>query len=148
MDKLCPCCNAEVESVHKHHIVPKVLGGLDIPTNIVECCESCHGKIHGRDMTNHRELTIEGLRKAKARGVQLGGARPGNEARHAAVKAVADGHADRVRSVIQSYRNNGASYRSIAAHLNQLEIATARGGEWFASTVRNYDLRITASFET
>ena len=143
MGTLCPCCRAEVDSVHKHHIVPKVLGGLDIPTNIVECCEECHGKIHGRDMTNHKALTIEGLRKAKARGVLLGGARPEAEVRHAAVKEVADGHANRVRSVIKSYRSNGSSYRDIASHLNQLEIATARGGRWFASTVRNYDLRMT-----
>ena len=143
MSTTCPCCLAEVESVHKHHIVPRVLGGLDIPTNIIECCELCHGKIHGRDMTNHRALTIEGLRKAKARGVQLGGARPGAEVRHAAVKAVADGHADRVRSVINYYRNNGSSYNDIASHLNKLEIATARGGKWFGTTVRNYYLRIT-----
>jgi len=98
-----------------------------------------------RDFISKR--TKSALQAAKARGVLLGGARPEAAVRHAAVKVVADGHADRVRSVIQSYRNNGSSYRSIAAHLNQLEIATARGGEWFASTVRNYDLRITASVE-
>ena len=96
-----------------------------------------------RDFISKR--TKSALQAAKAKGVLLGGARPEAIVRHAAVKAVADGHADRVRSVIQSYRNNGSSYRNIASYLNQLEIATARGGKWFASTVRNYDLRITAS---
>jgi len=98
-----------------------------------------------RDFISKR--TKSALQAAKARGVLLGGARPEAEVRHAAVKEVADGHANRVRSVIQSYRSNGYSYRNIAAHLNKLEIATARGGKWFASTVRNYDLRITGPIE-
>jgi len=95
-----------------------------------------------RDFISKR--TKSALQAAKARGVILGGARPEAAVRHAAVKAAADGHAYRVRSVIQSYRKNGSSYRAIASHLNQLEISTARGGMWFASTVRNYDLRVTA----
>tara|TARA_R110000744_G_scaffold279702_1_gene391909 strand:- start:53 stop:520 length:468 start_codon:yes stop_codon:yes gene_type:complete len=149
MDKLCPCCNAEVESVHKHHIVPKVLGGLDIPTNIVECCESCHGKIHGRDMTNHRELTIEGLRKAKARGVQLGAYRDGvfvggkgnadtarnaTEARTALYKSRA---LEKVPLLDEIDPDRTMSLRAVANKLNELSIPTISGrGNWAAASVR------------
>ena len=85
--------------------------------------------------------TKAALQAAKARGVKLGGARPEAEARHAAVKATADGNAARVSKAIKSHRSAGATYREIAEHLNQLKVTTARGGAWYAATVRNYDLR-------
>ena len=86
--------------------------------------------------------TKAALEAAKARGVKLGGARPEAEARHAAVKATADGNAARVSKAIKSHRSAGATYREIAEHLNQLKVTTARGGAWYATTVRNYDLRV------
>ena len=86
--------------------------------------------------------TKAALQAAKARGVKLGGARPEAEARHAAVKATADGNAARVSKAIKSHRSAGATYREIAEHLNQLKVTTARGGAWYATTVRNYDLRV------
>ena len=72
---ICQGCKIYTEDIHKHHIVPKVLGGIDEDSNIVNLCESCHGKVHGRNMLNHRKLTKEGLKKAKERGVKLGGFR-------------------------------------------------------------------------
>jgi len=72
---ICQGCKIYTEDIHKHHIVPKVLGGVDEDSNIVNLCESCHGKVHGRNMLNHRKLTKEGLKKAKERGVKLGGFR-------------------------------------------------------------------------
>jgi DNA invertase Pin-like site-specific DNA recombinase len=86
--------------------------------------------------------TKAALQAAKARGVKLGGARPEAEARHAAVKATADGNAARVSKAIKSHRSAGATYREIAEHLNHLKVTTARGGAWYATTVRNYDLRV------
>ena len=148
MGTKCPCCHAEVESIHKHHIVPKVLAGLDIPTNIVECCEECHGKIHGRDMTNHRALTIEGLRKAKARGVQLGAYRDGiyvggkgtaetakkaSEARTALYKSRA---LEKLPLLNDIDPDETMSLRSLAKKLNELEVPTISGrGIWNASSV-------------
>ena len=140
---ICSCCHTEVYILHRHHILPKVLGGVDAESNIIKCCEECHGKIHGRNMLNHRELTLKGLRQAKARGVKLGGARPEAEARHAAVKREADQNALRVSKIILQSREGGQTYRAIADHLNQLNVATARGGKWHSSTVKNYHLRVT-----
>lgn len=137
----CSCCHKECESLHKHHVLPRVLGGIDEESNIVKCCEECHGKIHGRDMLHHRKLTIEGLIKAKARGVKLGGARPNSQARHDAVKAKADAIANESKPMIEQYRNDGLSYHKIAVKLNEANVPTAQGGNWYASTVRNYDRR-------
>lgn len=86
--------------------------------------------------------TKAALKAAKARGVKLGGARPEAEKRHLAVKKLADKNAKRVMPIIIDSRKHGKSYRTIATLLNDLEVKTAKGGKWFASTVRNYDLRV------
>jgi DNA invertase Pin-like site-specific DNA recombinase len=93
-----------------------------------------------RDFISTR--TKAALKEAKERGVKLGGARPNNQARHEAVKAQADSRAKNVSQVIKDYRKTGKSYRYIAEQLNQLAVDTASGGKWYASTVRNYDLRM------
>ena len=87
--------------------------------------------------------TKAALQEAKARGVKLGGARPNSQARHDAVKALADQTALKVSKLIKDHRLSGRSYRYIAEQLNNLDVATAKGGRWFASTVRNYDLRLS-----
>jgi DNA invertase Pin-like site-specific DNA recombinase len=40
----------------------------------VSLCEACHGKVHGADLTIS-SLIKDGLAKARARGVRLGGER-------------------------------------------------------------------------
>ena len=92
-----------------------------------------------RDFISTR--TKAALQEAKARGVKLGGSRPNNQARHDAVKELADQMALKVSQLIKSNRSDGKSYRYIAEQLNQMKVATAQGGLWYASTVRNYDLR-------
>ena len=87
--------------------------------------------------------TKAALQEAKVRGVKLGGARPNNQARHDAVKAQADQNALRVSKLIKDLRKGAKSYRYIAEQLNELSVATAQGGRWYASTVRNYDLRVS-----
>lgn len=53
---------------HEHHVVPKILGG----TKTVPLCESCHGKVHGRNMVGHTRLVLAGMASAKAAGRHMG----------------------------------------------------------------------------
>jgi DNA invertase Pin-like site-specific DNA recombinase len=98
---------------------------------------------HEREMISQR--TKAALAAAKARGTKLGnpnGARAlrglGNAPAVAAVKASADAHTAQVLPVIESIRAKGiASLHAIAGELNRRGILTARGGRWYATTVRN-----------
>ena len=81
---------------------------------------------------------------AKARGVRLGNPRL-DEARKAAHKAAAaanaaaaERHAATVLPIIREIKRAGAqTLREIADALNARDVATARGGQWYAMTVRN-----------
>lgn len=72
------CCNCNYDAGNNiifHHIVPIIIGGNNIDSNIVPLCTDCHYKIHNISENNklsHSELTKIGLEKAKARGIQLG----------------------------------------------------------------------------
>lgn len=81
--------------------------------------------------------TKAALAEAKARGVKLGGIRGSTEKRNAALKAQADTFAAKVRPMAASMRDSGHSYAQIAQHLNETGVKTARGGLWYATTVRN-----------
>ena len=91
------------------------------------------------------DRTRAALAAAKARGVALGWSMPerAGEQRHAARKGAernvqkADRHAANVLPVIRQIAARGASLRQIADELNTRAIKTARGGLWYAATVRN-----------
>jgi len=91
------------------------------------------------------DRTRAALAAAKARGVALGWSMPGRagEQHHAARKGAernawkADQHAANILPVIRQIAARGASLRQIACELNMRGIKTARGGMWYAATVRN-----------
>lgn len=91
------------------------------------------------------DRTRAALAAAKASGVVLGWSMPGRagEQRHAARKGAdrnarkADQHAANVLPVIHQIAARGASLRQIADELKARGIKTARGGLWYAATVRN-----------
>lgn len=91
------------------------------------------------------DRTRAALAAAKARGVALGWSMPGRaeEQRQAARKGAdrnvrkADQYAANVLPVIRQIAARGASLRQIADELNMRSIKTARGGLWYAGTVRN-----------
>jgi DNA invertase Pin-like site-specific DNA recombinase len=84
--------------------------------------------------------TKDALAAAKARGVTLGGPRlpEAREIALATIKAHADQHAANVLPIIREAQRAGAtSLRDIAEVLNARGIATARGGRWHATSVKN-----------
>lgn len=91
------------------------------------------------------DRTRAALAAASARGVKLGWSIPeraGEQlaaSRKGAAKntAKADQHAANVLPIIQQIAEGGASLRQIAAVLNERGIKTARGGLWYAATVKN-----------
>jgi DNA invertase Pin-like site-specific DNA recombinase len=98
---------------------------------------------HEREMISQR--TKAALAAAKARGTKLGnpnGARAlrgrSNTPAVAAVKAAAAAHTAQVLPVIEAIRAKGkVNLHAIAAELNHRGTLTARGGQWYATTVRN-----------
>ncbi len=95
---------------------------------------------HEREMI--AQLTKDALAAAKRRCVKLGAPRHKLKATHAkAMAAIQSGADKRVANVvplIQAAQKAGVrSLRDIAEALNARGVPTARGGQWFASTVRN-----------
>lgn len=81
--------------------------------------------------------TKAALAEAKARGRVLGGLREGTAQRNAAARAKADDFAAKVLPTIAGRKAAGATLQEIADELNRMGVATARGGAWHPSTVRN-----------
>lgn len=79
--------------------------------------------------------TKAALAEAKAKGKKLGGIRPKTEARNVAVKAQAEGYAQKVAGMVQPMRQSGKTLREIADTLNASGVQTSRGGKWSAAQV-------------
>lgn len=88
--------------------------------------------------------TKDALAAAKARGQRLGGPKL-DEARTVAVKVIkaeADRHPGNILPIIQAIQKSGAAtLRQVADALNARGIATARGGRWYATSVKNVIVR-------
>lgn len=86
-----------------------------------------------RDFISKR--TKAALAEAKARGTQLGGLRDKTMQRNVAIQAKAKAEAERVMKVIKPLRDAGQSLTAIATTMNQMKVATSRGGQWTAMQV-------------
>ncbi len=57
---VCYICHAHksLDFVHKHHKVPKSLGGSDLPDNLLDLCSGCHADMHtlARMMRNPKRV--------------------------------------------------------------------------------------------
>lgn len=110
---MAACFECDAPADHMHHVVPRVLGG----TRTIPLCESCHGKVHSRDMTGHRRLTKAGLDAKRAKGERVGsipyGYRLGKDGKtlvpHEKEQAV-------IRQIL-TWREKGWTYRAIAETL-------------------------------
>jgi DNA invertase Pin-like site-specific DNA recombinase len=84
--------------------------------------------------------TRAALAAKKAQGVKLGNPRAAESSAKAAgvVAANADRFAANVLPIVAAMQKGGATtLKALAAELNQRGVRTARGGEWYPSTVRN-----------
>jgi len=84
--------------------------------------------------------TRQALAAAQARGVTLGSPKlaQARESAMASIKAGADQHAASVLPIIREAQKAGATtLRAIAEALNARGVVTARGGSWYAMSVKN-----------
>jgi len=79
--------------------------------------------------------TKAALAEAKARGTKLGGLRDKTMQRNVAIQAKAKAEAERVMKVVKPLRDAGQSLTAIAITLNDMKVATSRGGQWTAMQV-------------
>ena len=86
--------------------------------------------------------TKAALKAAKARGVKLGGNRATAARASQGNQEAADAYARSLAPIIQPMRAEGVSLRQIAARLASGGIATANGGAWDATKVRNVLARL------
>jgi DNA invertase Pin-like site-specific DNA recombinase len=96
---------------------------------------------------NHAELTREGLRRAKERGVKLGNHTNAEEARRLGREsqtARANEFALKIYEIILPMKEQGMPLDTIAEYLNSQNIATARGGKWYSKSVSNVWVRAKA----
>jgi len=94
------CCNCGAPAEHRHHIVPRSMGGSDKPSNLAPVCASCHGLIHDSRMVRLSRLAKEGQQRAKTKGVPFGPKRK---------------YTDAQAEHVQELRSQGKSYGAISA---------------------------------
>jgi DNA invertase Pin-like site-specific DNA recombinase len=80
--------------------------------------------------------TKQALAPLKGTG-KLGGNRGNIDKANAAARAVANAHAAKVMDTIRPLREAGRTFQEIADTLNRTGVSTSRGGQWYATTVRN-----------
>jgi DNA invertase Pin-like site-specific DNA recombinase len=109
------------------------------------CCDNPHANRlmlhmlaafaeHEREQISHR--TKVALAAAKARGVKLGNPRPQQALDMARAVHISRRPAPEILNIMRSLEGQGMSYRAIARELNQLNIRTSRGCQWFGATVK------------
>lgn len=138
MIKTCFECGS-TENIENHHVVPRSKGGK----KTIPLCARCHDKVHNRyrSKITSSQLTKEGLKKAKKRGVQLG-ANGKNLAKEN--KAAADAFAQSLKPILMKLLDSDVkkSYGAFAKVLNRRGIKTPRGNSFAPASVRNVFLRL------
>ncbi|OQM73630.1 recombinase family protein [Manganibacter manganicus] len=80
--------------------------------------------------------TKAALQIAKEKGVKLGGLRDKTMKRNEAIQQKAKREAEKVMKIIGPLRQSGQTLATIAGTLNDMEVATSRGGQWTPMQVK------------
>jgi len=150
----CVMCGIK-ECLENHHIVPRSLGGLDNPENLLTLCYKHHREMHGvksQHNVNMSELSKAALNKLKAQGVKLGpkhkkltaaDSEPFRKLWVAEEKRRAQEFAEKVYPVIKFYKDKGYSNHQVAVELNKKNYPTYTGrGQWHTTTVQRCVARV------
>lgn len=86
--------------------------------------------------------TKQALAPLKGTG-KLGGVCSNQDASSVATRQIAHDNAIRVKPIINDLREAGRSFSYIAEKLKEMDVATARGGLWYDTTIRKYFMRDT-----
>lgn len=107
-------------------------------------CLSFIARLAEKDSLSASVKIRRGIEKARTTGSRFGSPTPTHGAARSGmiVQKKADNFAKMVLPIIKKLRAEGhGTFREIANALNAKGVETARGGEWFASTVRNIEKR-------
>lgn len=88
--------------------------------------------------------TKAALQMAKERGRQLGGLRDKTMKRNAAIQEKAKAEAEKVMKIVGPLRSAGQTLSAIAETLNDMNVATSRGGQWTPMQVKRVLDRVAA----
>lgn len=139
----CAVCGS-TDDIKQHHFTPRSHGGSDDETNLLTLCQKHHCEIHGmsyRDKVNHRKLTMEGLQKARERGVKLGNPNlvEYNKNRKRTAKILHYRYEDEVLDL----KSKGFTHREICQEFEIREYKTNNGSEkWHPAQISRILSRI------
>lgn len=134
----CFECDSLDNIVH-HHVIPRSLGGK----KTIPLCQLCHDKVHRCKRYRNislSNLTKQGLKRAKERGVVLGTSNPKKQIEMmniACKKTKKDFKAKMLPFVIDMKNNNCKTLRSMAQYLNDKNLVTRSGQRWTIGSVYN-----------
>ncbi len=122
------CFECDEPALHRHHVVPRSLGGI----RTVPLCERCHGLVHDRGMVGHARLTKQALQSKKANSELIGAVPYGMQRLTPTSRWIVPNEQEQeVIRVIRALRELGASLRGVSNALAARGML-ARNGKPFA----------------
>lgn len=126
------CFDCGDKATHRHHVVPRSLGG----TRTVSLCHACHGKAHGRcGFRDIATLTKSALDYKRAKGERVGGIPYGYQLAADGVHLEANPDELRAVELVRERRAEGLTLRAIASRLEAAGYVPRGGSKWHPDTV-------------
>jgi len=130
MTEACFECGQPAQ--HRHHVVPRSLGG----TKTIPVCVRCHGLIHSREALAHPELTRRALQHKKAQGQRVGQIPFGYTLAKNGVRLIANERQQQLLAWMRRQRGRGITLEAICDELERVGERTAKGlRRWENATV-------------